>query len=128
MKNKEEILLAMRPNIKGINLEASVSKDELFQNQTLRPIIKLQHDIIIKSFEEYLEQHKIKWDQFGSKEKTQTVQKAYTKNSAFRNYNLGLIAGLFTKEEMQYYLLNRAGVCKRVIQIIKERVDNTLNV
>ena len=44
----------IRPIIEGINDGLNKSIEEEFQNETLRPIIKLQHDLLIAFFKEYI--------------------------------------------------------------------------
>ncbi len=126
MDKKDELLLALRPIITGIDLDSSTSEDELFQNKTLRPVIKAQHKLLVASFIEYLGQHKINMDQLGEKEKKGIIDNTYSKNKTFRSYNLGLIAGFLTQEELGYYLLNKSSISKRIIQMIKQRIDDTL--
>ena len=52
MNNKE------RPLIPDL-INDGTNEMERFQNKTLRPIIKMQHDILIVSFQYYLEKRKI---------------------------------------------------------------------
>ena len=44
----------IRPQILGINTLLNISIEEDFQNTTLRPIIKLQHDLLVVYFKEHL--------------------------------------------------------------------------
>ena len=58
MFNKIEI----RPGIPGISDVLNKTVEESFQNETLRPILKLQHDLLVVYFKEYTETRKIKFD------------------------------------------------------------------
>ena len=49
----------LRPEILSIIKTENFSALEKFQNEILRPIIKLQHDLILTRFEHYLKQNKI---------------------------------------------------------------------
>lgn len=124
MNKKDETFLALRPLIDTIDLKSAVSEDERFQNNTLRPVIKLQHESLISCFKTYLNQHKINWDEKGEKEKHLIIANAYSKDKAFRNFNLGLISGCFTSIELDSYLQNRASLSKRIIQIIVQRIES----
>ena len=126
MNKKEEMLLALRPIIDGIDLTREFSEEEMFQNKTLRPIIKLQHDVLVRCFTKYLEQHKISLDPASEIQKKSIIGNAYSKNNAFRNYNLGLITGFFTLEELERYHQNSTSLNKRILQIIIQRIGNTV--
>lgn len=58
--------------------------------------------------------------------KTQFVQNILFKGNAIRSEVVGLISGCFTLEEYTFYRLNAGTINKRIIQIIIERVINTL--
>ena len=52
MKTKDETLLELRKSATGIINEDS-SAEERFQNQTLRPILKLQNELLLEVFINY---------------------------------------------------------------------------
>jgi len=52
MANRDEFLLNLRGEPIGVTFENS-SLEELFQNKTLRPILKLQNDLFIEVFINY---------------------------------------------------------------------------
>ena len=62
MVSKKDI----RPQILGINTVIDKSIEEDFQNNTLRQIIKLQHDLIVAYFKEYLQSKKIRFDEISN--------------------------------------------------------------
>ena len=50
----------IRPIIQGLGSKVPNSTEEKFQNETLRPIIKMQHDLLVKYFRSYLLNKKCK--------------------------------------------------------------------
>lgn len=50
----------IRPTISSIQPKENISIEEKFQNEVLRPIIKMQHELIIASFEHHLILNKIR--------------------------------------------------------------------
>lgn len=50
-----------RPIIKTISREKHSLSLELFQNETLRPILKMKNDVIVSFFKQYLLDKKITW-------------------------------------------------------------------
>ncbi|GAK89105.1 hypothetical protein JCM19297_3629 [Nonlabens ulvanivorans] len=58
MNNRDEYLVALRPEIPNARVSDDMSVEEQFQNRTLRPIAKLQHDLLIAVFHNYIKKHK----------------------------------------------------------------------
>jgi len=58
--------IELRENL-NIEISESVTAEELFQNTILRPIIKLQNDILLTHFFHYLKNTKINWESFPAK-------------------------------------------------------------
>ena len=50
MENRSDNLLNIRPLIPSAKVYESMSADEAFQNSTLRPIIKMQNELLIAVF------------------------------------------------------------------------------
>ena len=55
----------IRPIIIGLDSKIPNSVEEKFQNETLRPIIKMQHDLLLKYFSSYLLSKKCYFDKDG---------------------------------------------------------------
>jgi len=51
------------------------SSDELFQNEVLRPILKLQNDLFIASFINHLGKNRIDFNSFSFEKKLATIEK-----------------------------------------------------
>ena len=58
METRDQNLLNLRPEILSAKLSENMSSEERFQNTTLRPIIKLQQDLLILVFKNYINKHK----------------------------------------------------------------------
>jgi len=48
--NRNESIVALRPTVQKQSTEHT--KEELFQNEVLRPILKLQHDLFLHEWQE----------------------------------------------------------------------------
>ena len=118
MDNKK---LSIRP---VLNL-GSKSVDEDFQNRTLRPILKLQHSIILHVFTHF--SNKQKTDITGlTREKFDSYVRTTTKkNTVLRNQLLGLIIGQFTDYEFETYILNDSEFNKRILTMIGQRITDS---
>lgn len=119
-ENKKSI----RPNL---NLTSS-SKEEQFQNEVLRPILKLQNEIIGLVFSSFLEKHKLTIKAIEKTILETKINEIIKKNTVLRNQLLGLIIGQFTPDEFLIYKEKEREFNKRILNMIGKRItDNQSN-
>jgi len=114
-----------RPTIPSITSTAS-SPEEQFQNQTLRPIIKMQHDLLIAYFRHYLIIRKTDFQTFSVQKKLAFIDNSLKTDNRLRSELKGLIIGHFTIEEYQAYLDVQRDVNKRIYTIVGQRWRDSL--
>ena len=114
-----------RPVLEDL-IKDNMSALELFQNQTLRPVIKMQHDLLIASFNAYKTKRKIDFSSLTDQKKRSKTKAVFVKDINYKNLNLGFIIGAFSIEEFAYYSLNASELNKRIIQIVIQRVQDSL--
>ena len=125
MTNRDQQLSAIRPEIKNAHIIPGMSDEEKFQNQTLRPIIKMQNDLLIEVFKNYIIKRKNLFYTLILEKKLEYIENAVQKDMKFRNSIKGMIIGQFTVEEYQLYSSNSSALNKRMMNIVKERLwDN----
>ena len=114
-----------RPVLEDL-IKDNMSALELFQNQTLRPVIKMQHDLLIASFNTYKAKRKIDFSSLTDQKKRSKTKAVFVKDINYKNLTLGFIIGAFSLEEFAYYSLNTSELNKRIIQIVIQRVQDSL--
>ncbi|MEY4010969.1 MAG: hypothetical protein RIT22_93 [Bacteroidota bacterium] len=107
-------------------ISSQSSEEEVFQNSTLRPILKLQNDLIIAVFQSYLNQNKIPFNDFSLDKKMKTIEVAILKDISFQNTLKGIVVGLFTVNEFSLYSNNTSGFNKRIRSMLIERLQSQL--
>jgi len=100
------------------------SSDELFQNQVLRPILKLQNDLFIAAFSNHLVKNRIDFNAFSVDKKLVTIENSIQKDIKFRNALKGMIIGLFTTDEYVLYIKNSSSLNKRMMGMLIERLKS----
>tara|TARA_B110000438_G_C15527434_1_gene526959 strand:+ start:309 stop:677 length:369 start_codon:yes stop_codon:yes gene_type:complete len=115
----------LRPEILSIIKTENFSPLEKFQNEILRPIIKLQHELILTCFEHYLKQNKIKIIELNKTQKTDLMNKLFKSDTRLKNDFRGLIIGLFTLEEYKEYLTLSSQLNKRINNMIRQKIDKS---
>jgi len=126
MISRTENLLAVRPIIASAKIYDAMSSEELFQNKTLRPIIKMQHDLFIAVFSNYISKRKNVFYELSLQKQLAYMDNAIHKDMKFRNSVKGMIIGQFTVEEYTLYIENSSALNKRMMNIVKERLINSV--
>lgn len=122
--NREENLQKIRPTI---NLEIQAESEvERFQNEVLRPILKLQNDLLIQIFIQYCHQRKGLFFKLSEKDKSLYIDQSIRKDMKFKHYLEGTITGHFTLEEYQLFLQNEEELTKRMIHLLIQRLQSQL--
>ncbi len=104
------------------------SVEEQFQNEVLRPILKLQNDLIILSFQNYLSVNKINFNSFTVDKKVTLIENSIHKDSKLRDIFKGIIIGLFTSNEYFLYSKNASNINKRIITMLVERLKSQVQI
>lgn len=102
------------------------SNEEAFQNQTLRPILKLQNDLFLASFENYITKNKKDFYSLSTEKKLLLIENSIQKDIKFRNALKGMVIGLFTLEEYQTYIQNSSNLNKRMMNMLIERLKSQI--
>ena len=116
----------IRPVLKNL-INSNTSNIERFQNQVIRPIIKMQNNFLVVFFEDYLKNRKIEFYILKYEDQENKINTILTKDINFKNILLGSIVGHFDDNEIKVYLKSTSELNKRIIQIIKQRLlDNCI--
>ncbi|WP_299228242.1 glyoxalase [uncultured Psychroserpens sp.] len=121
MTNRSTDLKAIRPIIASAIVNDSMTSEEQFQNKTLRPIIKLQNDLLVAVFKNYINKHKNVFYDLSLSKQLDYIENAIHKDMKFRNSLKGMIIGQFTIEEYGVYIQNSSALNKRMMNIVRER-------
>jgi len=121
---EEENLKALRPEISAKNGDQTLS--EQFQNTTIRPILKYQHSILVLFFSSNVHIQYIVSANFSTLKKQNQLKLFLSKQLAFRAQLLGIVTGLFTDAEFEFYLSEKVNLDKRISSMILERFISTL--
>lgn len=122
--NRDTDLKKIRPNLNLANTDTKPL--ELFQNRTLRPILKLQQEFtftLLQTHKNYkpIQSLKISRDQY-----EKLIAKFIQTNLGLKNQIIGAIIGLFTSDEINFYLTQKKELNRRIIQMQLKRFVDTI--
>ncbi|GGF15372.1 glyoxalase [Flavobacterium limi] len=123
MSDRDTFLKEFRGETLG-TVSAQSSADELFQNQTIRPILKLQNDLFIAVFINYVNKNKADFYSYTVEKKLQTIENSIQKDIKFRNSLKGIVMALFTVEEYETYIKNSSDLNKRMMNLLIDRLKS----
>ncbi|KDN53872.1 hypothetical protein [Flavobacterium seoulense] len=123
MSQRDSFLREFRGDAIG-SVSTQSSSDEIFQNEVLRPILKLQNDLFIASFHNFISKYKRDFYSLSVEKKLATIENAIQKDIKFRNALKGMIIALFTVEEYSQYIKNSSSLNKRMMNMLIERLKN----
>ena len=123
MTDRDTFLEEFRGETLG-TVSAQSSADELFQNQTIRPVLKLQNDLFISVFINYVNKSKADFYSYTVEKKIQTIENSIQKDIKFRNSLKGMIIALFTTEEYNIYIQNSSSLNKRMMNLLVDRLKS----
>tara|TARA_Y100000991_G_scaffold155982_1_gene118740 strand:+ start:209 stop:598 length:390 start_codon:yes stop_codon:yes gene_type:complete len=126
INSRDQFLLKSRPEIPFIQNTTKTLDLEFFQNKVLRPILKLQNAVFVRLFLDELRRKKQDFKTFNSEEKHKAIQHHLNINSSLKQRFLGIVMGLFTNTEMDYYESNMSAINKRIFLMLKTRLQDKL--
>jgi hypothetical protein len=126
MDTRDLSLLALRPELPNVRIDGAMSSEEHFQNNTLRPVIKLQNDLFVAVFKNYIKKHKNVFQTYTVDKRLDYIDNAVQRDIKFRNSLKGIVIGHFTVEEYSKYIDNSSALNKRMMNLVKERLKSNI--
>lgn len=124
--SRNESIKALRPEIPSLKIMDLMTEVEKFQNEVIRPILKYQHEVIIKYVITKAIGRNSKFENLIAIEKERHLDKVTLKDSKVRQELTGMVLGLMTKEEMELYLTQESEYKRRINTMIRERILSTI--
>jgi hypothetical protein len=118
---REKAIISIRPLLSLPPVEEA-TVIESFQNETLRPVLKLQHDIVVALFKYNIRQRNTPFETLPNASREKAIVLILQKDLALRNQLFGIIVGLFTRAELHFYLDNEPELSKRMRDLLTQRI------
>ena len=116
----------VRPILPESLVEGNLKEEELFQNMVLRPVIKMQHDILLLRVQSYFLSKKVVFHMMDKKKRINAIESAFQNDNPFKKEIQGMILGQLTIEEFKTYLKSERSMNKRIIQMVRNRMLDSI--
>lgn len=124
MIDRSERIIGLRDAV-AVDTERTSLAIEQFQNSSLRPILKFQNAIIVLYFTAQLNGEEIPKS---SVLREALIKVRFQKDPIIRNTLIGMVLGLLSAEELEFYVLNKAELTKRIVALLCQRLKDELKV
>ena len=125
MEARDNNVLELRGESLG-TITSQSSQEEVFQNKTLRPILKLQNDLFIQVFINYAMKQKNVFFSLTPEKKMAYVENVIQRDIKFRNSLKGMVIAFFTLDEYAEYIQNSSNINKRMMNMLIERLKSQI--
>ncbi|MDC1179981.1 glyoxalase [Flavobacteriaceae bacterium] len=115
----------LRPVLKNL-INSNTSDLERFQNEVIRPIIKMQNNLLVAFFNNYIRNRKIEFNKLEAEFQKNKINTILTKDINFKNILIGSIIGHLNENEIKIYLKSKSELNKRIIQMVMQRLQDNL--
>ncbi len=125
MELRDTHVLELRGEALG-TITTQSSFEEVFQNQTLRPILKMQNDLFVQVFINYAIKQKNVFFSLTPEKKLMYIENVIQRDIKFRNSLKGMVIALFTLDEYAEYILYSSNLNKRMMNMLIERLKSQI--
>ena len=119
-------LLALRPAITDQPAAgAPLATVADFQHQVLRPLLKLQHEVLLATVADFAHDYRLPVHG-NAAEIGPALEELLARNTRLRATVTGLVVGLLTQAEMAFYRQHRPELNRRLLDLAQQRVRSSL--
>jgi len=111
-------LLALRPPVPTAPTDAPATVGA-FLHTTLRPVLKLQNDLLLAAVADFVLDHHIV---LLPTDRQHQLAELLARNTKLRYTVVGLVTGLFTAAEYAFYRQHRPELNRRLLELAQRRV------
>tara|TARA_Y100001933_G_C18586273_1_gene391901 strand:+ start:136 stop:507 length:372 start_codon:yes stop_codon:yes gene_type:complete len=116
----------IRPKLPSSISEGDLKEEELFQNMVLRPVIKMQHQILILRVKDYFLSKKVLFNSLDQLNKEKSIRNAFQKDVMLKKEIQGFVLGQLNEKEFKEYLKNKKSINKRIFQMVQNRMMDSI--
>ncbi|RSK37211.1 hypothetical protein [Hymenobacter metallilatus] len=116
-------LLALRPAL-PVSVTADDTPVARFLHITLRPLLKLQNQLLLAVVADFVRDHHVPLGAAGSTERQRLLAELLSRNTKLRYLVVGLVLGQFTEPELHLYQQHRPELNRRILELASRRVQD----
>jgi hypothetical protein len=123
---RDEALRNLRPEIALEADGTTPGSPAHFMHHTLRPVLKLQNELLLLIFRHYLQKSKGTFWQLPAAKRPEYIAHCIRQDQKLRNMLSGVVMGHFTVQEIQVYQQHEAELSRRIAELLIQRLTDQL--
>lgn len=123
MEKRDNHLIALRP---VLDLAAASGSEEQFQNKTLRPILKLQNDLLLEICKQQFIKRKSVFFKLSEPKQLEYIEQQVIQDKNFKQLLCGVVIGHFTLQEWHFFKTKESPLRKRITSLLIQRIQSQL--
>ncbi|NBB85365.1 MAG: hypothetical protein GVY12_03975 [Bacteroidetes bacterium] len=120
--DRDTNLRALRPDV-PVDIDEA-QPVERFQHEVLRPLLKLQNDVILQLVDQFVQKYHTDYERRSDTDRRAILRNLLKQDSKLKRLLFGMIAGLFTREEFAFFLAHQGELRRRMVPLLIQRVDD----
>ncbi len=116
--------ISIRPEVLTKDIESTPA--ERFQNATLRPVLKLQNELLQAIFLHMMDKRKVSFRQQSPQDQAAQIEHSLSKDKRLRFQLLGVVIGQFTTAEYTEFLALEQEAVRRIFTMMVQRLKDGL--
>lgn len=116
-------LLALRPHLPDVLPASGLASAADFLHHTLRPLLKLQNDVLLATVADFVRDHHVPLATAAPTDQERLLAELLTRNVKLRYTVVGLVCGLFTTAELDFYRPRRPELNRRLLELATRRIQ-----
>ncbi len=116
--------IGIRPEVPTQDMESTSA--ERFQNTTLRPVLKLQNELLQAVFLHMMDKRKVNFRQQQPQDQVAQIEHSLSKDKRLRFQLLGVVIGQFTVKEYTVFLGQEQEAVRRIFTMMAQRLKDGL--
>ena len=125
-KERNTEIARLRPTIQANLNENPENSAGHFQNATLRPILKLQNELLLLMFKHYLQKTKGSFFLLAPPKQLEFIANAIRSDLRFRNLLTGVVIGHFTESEWAVFAEQEQELTRRIADMLVQRFSDQI--
>ena len=116
-------LLALRPVLAVAPATGDATAGD-FLHHTLRPVLKMQNKLLLAVVADFVRDHHVPLITASATDQQRLLTELLTRNVKLRYTVIGIVSGLFTSNELEYYRQHRPELNRRLLELAVRRVQD----
>lgn len=122
--DRDTDLMALRPTVQADPAGDAEHSPGHFMHTTLRPVCKLQNELLLQLFRQYIRKTKDTFRQLSPAKRLEFIAHSIRRDQRFRSLLFGVVIGHFTEAEWRIFATQEQELSRRLSELLIQRLSD----